>query len=256
MVEASDTNRHWVLLGQQFNQKRTQGLSEYEAEQEIRRERVQNLIPCRCRDQHGNVVDPPPDWFWPLASFDFKTSWVTAPLPPDPLAPEMARIGRQVERNRRAVQRMLGLPATDIEDTATPPRPRVLRYFVEVLIEAQLAKGPAAAIPEPVDSAEPSAAELELTHPEVDAAPALQADDKSRKSRFRGDVFKPYLLQRYGAEDKIPDDVDAPAAYQKIANDMADNFRSQGKTNKEIDKAIPGYPTFARFVGRWKPRRS
>jgi hypothetical protein len=88
------------------------------------------------------------------------------------------------------------------------------------------------------------------------ATPAPQADNiaKSRKSRFRGDAFKPYLRVRYGTDHKIPDDVDCPAAYQKIANDMADSFKSQGKTRKEIDEAIPPYPTFARFVGRWKRR--
>jgi hypothetical protein len=93
------------------------------------------------------------------------------------------------------------------------------------------------------------------TSPEADAAPVSRADDKLKKSRFRGDVFKPYLRRRYGTEDKIPDDVNAPTAYQKITKDMTDSFRSKGKTKEEIDEAIPGYAAFARLVGRWKRRR-
>jgi hypothetical protein len=128
MAEATGTDKCWILLGQHFDRKRARGLSQHEAEQEVRRELVQNLIPHRCRDKYGNFVNSPPG-FWPVANFDFATSWASASLPPDPLASEITRKWNEI---RGAAQRMFRSPATDI--TEMPPQSHVLRCFVEVLI--------------------------------------------------------------------------------------------------------------------------
>jgi hypothetical protein len=133
MAEASGTNKHWILLGEHYDQKLAQGLSPRAAEQEVRRERVQNSIPCRCQNEYGEVVDPPAS-FWAAANFNFETSWVSAPLPPDPLAPLFAHAARQYKESENAMRSMFGSLAIGANDNPAeiPSRPRILKYLVEV----------------------------------------------------------------------------------------------------------------------------
>jgi hypothetical protein len=139
MAEATGTNKHWILLGEHFDQKLARGLSRRAAAQEVRRERVQNSIPCRCQNEYGEFVDPPAS-FWAAASFNFETSWVSAPLPPDPLAPLFAHAARQFKEKVEPMRRMFGSLAIGTDDNPAEilSRPRILKYLVEVEVEVAL----------------------------------------------------------------------------------------------------------------------
>jgi hypothetical protein len=140
MALATGTNKHWILLGEHYDQKLARGLSPRAAEQEVRRERMHNSVPCRCQNEYGEVVDPPVS-FWAAATFNFETSWVSAPLPSDPLAPLVAHAARRYKETVEPIRRMFGSRAIGTDDNPAPQilsRPRILKYLVEVEVEVAL----------------------------------------------------------------------------------------------------------------------
>jgi hypothetical protein len=74
------------------------------------------------------------------------------------------------------------------------------------------------------------------------------------KKRWRGELFRPFLVKRYPPDGKLPDVVTTPQAYGDITDDM-EAYNKAAKANKASQVDIPSYDAFEAYVGRAKPRR-